>query len=83
MTPQNILFVTQVSCIFIVVCSAIYNLTMDHGDQHLWTMILTSSLAFLMPNPKFKTADSTPELHKVTPVKDVKEDIDHQQQQLR
>ena len=27
---------------------------MQWGNLHLWTMILTSSLAALMPNPKFR-----------------------------
>lgn len=59
-TPNNILFVTQVVCIFIVVCVSLLNLTLEIGNQHLWTMILTSSLAFLMPSPKFKTVEPDP-----------------------
>lgn len=56
-SPQNILFITQVLCIFIVVCVSLLNLSLEIGNQHLWTMILTSSLAFLMPSPKFKVTD--------------------------
>lgn len=64
--PHNILFLTQISCIFIVVCVALCNLTLEIGNQHLWTMILTSSLAFLMPGPKFKLAEAEKDENNVT-----------------
>jgi len=59
LSPQNILFVAEVTCIFIIVCVSLLNLTLEKGDQHLWTMFLTSSLAFLMPSPKFKMVENT------------------------
>lgn len=55
-TPQNILFLAQILCILITVCVALLNLTLNRGsrDDHLWSAVLSSSLAFMMPSPKLK-----------------------------
>lgn len=55
MRPENVLFIAQVSCISVVIAASLFNLTFQWGNQHLWTMILTSSLAAMMPSPKFRT----------------------------
>lgn len=52
--PDVVLFTTQVSIIFIVVCTSLVNLTCYDKNIELWTMILTSCLGYLMPNPRFK-----------------------------
>lgn len=49
-----ILFTVQVAIIFIVVCTSLINLTLGYGNQNLWTVVLTSSLGYVMPNPKIK-----------------------------
>lgn len=49
-----ILFTVQVVIIFVVVCTSLINLTLGYGNQNLWTVILTSSLGYVMPNPKIK-----------------------------
>ena len=51
--PENTLFLVQVVTTLIVVISAVVNLSIQSGNVELWTMILTSSLGYLMPNPKF------------------------------
>jgi hypothetical protein len=43
-----------VAIIFIVVCTSLINLTLGYGNQNLWTVVLTSSLGYVMPNPKIK-----------------------------
>lgn len=53
--PDVILFFFQVALIFIVVCFALINLTYQWGNLNLWTVILTGSLGYIMPNPKLKT----------------------------
>ena len=52
--PHTILFIVQVFLIFIVVSSSLINLTFEWGNQNLWTVILTSCLGIIMPNPKLK-----------------------------
>ncbi len=49
-----ILFTVQVALIFVVVCTSLINLTLGYGNQNLWTIVLTSSLGYVMPNPKIK-----------------------------
>ena len=49
-----ILFSVQVAIIFIVICSSLINLTFRWGNQQLWTVILTSTLGYLLPNPKLR-----------------------------
>ena len=51
---DNILFATQVSLIFIVVCVSLINLTFSIGNFQLWTLLLSSCLGYIMPNPKLK-----------------------------
>ena len=52
-----ILFTVQVVIIFVVVCTSLMNLTLGYGNQNLWTVVLTSSLGYVMPNPKIKIQD--------------------------
>ena len=51
---ELILFGVQVSVIFIVICTSLINLTLDNGNKNLWTVILTSSLGYILPNPRIK-----------------------------
>lgn len=55
MKPENTLFVVQVVAILVVVVASIVNLSFHTGNVELWTMILTASLGYLMPNPQFKS----------------------------
>ena len=52
--PDVMLFAFQVVLIFIVVCVSLLNLTFQWGNLNLWTVILTWSLGYIMPNPKLK-----------------------------
>lgn len=49
-----VLFSAQVGLIFCVVLTSLFNLSMEWGNQNLWTMVLTSCLGYIMPNPKIK-----------------------------
>lgn len=71
-----LLFTSQVLLLFIVVITSLVNLSIDRGNTNLWTMILTSCLGYMMPNPKLKsvatkdksqdtTTSSTPETNGV------------------
>jgi hypothetical protein len=55
--PDLVLFFAQVVIIFIVICTSLVNLTFGFGNQNLWTVILTGSLGYLMPNPKIKFSE--------------------------
>ena len=59
--PHTILFVVQVVLIFIVVCASLINLTLEIGNQNLWTVILTSCLGIIMPNPRLKMSNGSRE----------------------
>lgn len=52
--PDVILFFFQVLLIFVVVCVSLLNLSLQWGNHDLWTVILTSSLGYIMPNPRLK-----------------------------
>lgn len=52
--PENTLFTAQVLAILMVISAAIINISMRTENIELWTMVLTASLGYLMPNPKFK-----------------------------
>lgn len=52
--PDVLLFFFQVALIFIVVCVSLLNLTYQWGNVNMWTVILTGSLGYIMPNPKLK-----------------------------
>ena len=64
-----ILFTVQVVIIFVVVCTSLLNLTLGYGNQNLWTVVLTSSLGYVMPNPKIKIQDIKTE--DIKPIKGV------------
>lgn len=49
-----ILFVFQSLVILIIICISAYNLTINKGDTNLWTALLSSSLGYVLPNPKLK-----------------------------
>ena len=53
--PDVVLFTFQMLIIFIVVIASLYNLTNQFGNQNLWTVILTGSLGYIMPNPRIKS----------------------------
>lgn len=46
------LFSTQVIAILLVIVVSLINLTFEWGNQNLWTLLLTASLGYIMPNPK-------------------------------
>lgn len=57
-----IVFISQIALLFIVVITSLVNLSLEHGNTNLWTMILTSCLGYMLPNPRLKAAkeQSTP-----------------------
>jgi hypothetical protein len=35
------------------------NLSLQWGNQNLWTVVLTGSLGYIMPNPKLKLSNGS------------------------
>jgi hypothetical protein len=54
-----VLFTFQVILIFVVVCVSLMNLSLQWGNQNLWTVVLTDSLGYIMPNPKLKISNGS------------------------
>lgn len=52
--PELILFTAQIFLIVIVSFASIINLSLGYGNQNLWTVLLTSGMGIMMPNPKLK-----------------------------
>ena len=50
----EIVYFSQTLLIFIVVITSIVNLSLGHDEAKLWTALLSSSLGYILPNPKLK-----------------------------
>ena len=48
---EVVLFAVQVTVILIVICTCLVNLTIGNGNKILWTVILSSSIGYILPNP--------------------------------
>lgn len=52
--PALILFMGQLFLIITTVVVSLVNLTLNTSNKILWTMLLSSCLGYIMPNPKLK-----------------------------
>ena len=50
----EIVYFCQTLIIFIVVVTSIVNLSLGNDEGKLWTALLSSSLGYILPNPKLK-----------------------------
>ena len=50
----EIQYFCQIVLILSVVFASIYNLTLQQGDQQLWTALMSSCMGYLLPNPSIK-----------------------------
>lgn len=53
----EIVFFSQMIVIFTVVVVSLYNLTTHHPYVTLWTALLSSSLGYVLPNPRLHQKD--------------------------
>jgi hypothetical protein len=51
---SEIVFFSQVSILYVVVCVCLFNLTSGKGDSNLWSALLSGCLGYLLPNPTIK-----------------------------
>ena len=56
---EIVLFAVQVTVIFIVICTCLVNLKIGNGNKILWTVILSSSIGYILPNPRIKQDSKT------------------------
>jgi positive regulator of sigma E activity len=56
-------FFSQLLLIFIVVITALFNLTTESEHYTMWTALLSSCLGYVMPHPRIKKDKPAPALH--------------------
>ena len=69
--PDVVLFVSQLFLICVVVCVSLMNLSLQWGNQNLWTVVLTGSLGYIMPNPKLKLSNGSVSVENIKAVTDL------------
>lgn len=52
---KNVIYISQISLIFIVVIACIVNLSLTEANQPLWASLLSGCLGYILPTPKPKT----------------------------
>jgi len=50
----QIVFFCQIFVVYCVIGAAITNLSLQQGDKQLWTILLSSCIGYLLPNPSLK-----------------------------
>lgn len=50
----QIVFFCQIFVVYCVIGAAIANLSLQQGDKQLWTILLSSCIGYLLPNPSLK-----------------------------
>ena len=59
--PRNeIVFFCQMILIYVVVAVSLFNLTREHGPDHLWVALLGSCLGYILPNPSIDPPATLP-----------------------
>jgi hypothetical protein len=57
--PKNqVVFFCQIFVVYCVIGAAIANLSLQQGDKQLWTILLSSCIGYLLPNPSLKFTDN-------------------------
>jgi hypothetical protein len=61
-TPRSeVVFLSQVVILYTVIIISIYNLTVQSQNSTLWTALLSSRLAYLLPSPTIRTKHVLPD----------------------
>jgi len=50
----EIVFLTQILLLYTVAITALVNLTLNTPQRELWIILLSSTLGYILPNPKIK-----------------------------
>lgn len=54
---QEVVFFSQIIIIYTVIIASILNISFGNGPLNLWTVLLSSALGYLLPNPSLKNKD--------------------------
>ena len=54
-----LIFISQILILYIVIAVCLVNLTRGSTNSNLWTALLSSSIGYILPNPKFKRKNTT------------------------
>lgn len=52
MKAKLILYISQIVAIFIVIIAAVVNLSIGNSNKLMWASLLSSTLGYVLPNPK-------------------------------
>lgn len=55
---SQITFFAQIIIIYIIILTAVINLSIENGDKTLWCTLLASCLGYILPAPSIKTSKS-------------------------
>lgn len=55
------MFIAQIFICVIVICVSLVNLTLQIGNQQLFTVLLTATVGYVLPNPRLKFVPLTGE----------------------
>ena len=50
-SSREVIFFAQVIILYILICVSLANLTLNIGNQTLWSSLLSASLGYLLPSP--------------------------------
>ena len=50
----EVVFFSQIIILYLVIVSAVINLSIQNGDPTLWSTLLGSSIGYVLPNPNLK-----------------------------
>jgi hypothetical protein len=59
---EDVLFFVQIFIILIIMITAIINITLKTGHDHLWSGLLCTSLGLVLPHPKLCKRLGMPEI---------------------
>ena len=55
-----VLFVCQMVVLFAIIVTALINLSIGHSEnKDMWIALLSSSIGYLLPNPKYKSINKS------------------------
>ncbi len=52
---REVVFFSQIVVLYIVIITAVINLSIENGDPTLWSTLLGSCLGYVLPNPTLKS----------------------------
>lgn len=50
----ELMYFSQIIVLYVVIITCILNLSLHNGDSNLWVALLSSSLGYMLPNPRLK-----------------------------